>query len=300
MNLPLDLAIAILEDSDGVIDLGLPVSGSLDDPQFSYGGIIWKAVVNVITKIATAPFRALGQLLGIGGEKLEDILFDAGEARLLPPEREKLKQLAQALAKRPRLALSATPAWNPAADRLAVKESKMRRALAEAAGRTLAPGEDPGPVSTVQPKVKEALEKLYAERLGRDALVLTKQRHAQANPAPPSPDKAGTLLSRLSGMLGGKKTKEDQAAPLAAEEADRLRGADLHHLLYIVLLEKEPVADDELIALAGERGKAIEQALQANGVPAGRLSVKPVVQVSGEGRGVAVKLGLGVARMQSP
>ena len=40
MNLPLDLAIAILEDSDGVIDLGLPVSGSLDDPQFSYGGII--------------------------------------------------------------------------------------------------------------------------------------------------------------------------------------------------------------------------------------------------------------------
>ena len=138
MNLPLDLAIAILQDSEGVIDLGLPVSGSLDDPQFSYGGIIWKAIVNVITKIATAPFLALGRLLGIGGEKLEKVVFDAGAARLLPPEQEKLKQLAQTLAKRPNLALTATPTWNPVADRLAVKESRVRRALAEAAGRTLA------------------------------------------------------------------------------------------------------------------------------------------------------------------
>lgn len=54
-NLPLDMAIAILQDSDGRIDLGLPVSGSLDDPQFSYGRIIWKAIVNVLTKIVTFP-----------------------------------------------------------------------------------------------------------------------------------------------------------------------------------------------------------------------------------------------------
>ncbi|MDP3512205.1 MAG: DUF748 domain-containing protein, partial [Sulfuritalea sp.] len=59
-DLPLDLAIALLEDSDGRIDLGLPVSGSLDDPQFSYGGLVWKVITNVLTKIVTAPFRALG------------------------------------------------------------------------------------------------------------------------------------------------------------------------------------------------------------------------------------------------
>ena len=64
MKLPLDLAIALLEDSNGIIDLDLPVSGSLDDPQFSYGRIIWKAIVNVLTKLVTAPFRALGKLLG--------------------------------------------------------------------------------------------------------------------------------------------------------------------------------------------------------------------------------------------
>jgi uncharacterized protein involved in outer membrane biogenesis len=69
-DLPLDLAIAILQDSDGKIDLGLPVSGSLDDPQFSYGQIVWKAIGNILTKIVTAPFRALGALFGGGGEKL--------------------------------------------------------------------------------------------------------------------------------------------------------------------------------------------------------------------------------------
>lgn len=289
-NLPLDLAIAILQDSNGVIDLGLPVSGSLDDPQFSYGAIVWKAIVNVITRIVTAPFRALGKLFGIGGEKLEYIAFDAGEAGLLPPERDKLRQLAQALAKRPNLVLTATPAWSPAADRLAVKETRVRRAVAEASGRTLAPGEDPGPVSTADAKVQDALEELYAKRIGRDALRTLKAKHAQANPAPPPTDTAGKLLARLSGLVKGKPE------PLTAEETARLLGADFHALLYQALLDKEPVADAELAAIAQARGEAIRQELLAAGVPAERLTMKPVETVAGEGREVAVKLGLGVAR----
>ena len=70
-DLPLDLAIALLEDSDGRIDLGLPITGSLDDPQFSYGALVWKVIGNVLTKIVTAPFRALGALFGGGDEKLD-------------------------------------------------------------------------------------------------------------------------------------------------------------------------------------------------------------------------------------
>ena len=81
VNLPLELAIALLKDSDGKIDLGLPVSGSLDDPQFSIGGIVWKAFVNLLTKIVTSPFRALGALLGAESGELEGSLLRPGERR---------------------------------------------------------------------------------------------------------------------------------------------------------------------------------------------------------------------------
>ncbi|MDO8943662.1 MAG: DUF748 domain-containing protein, partial [Desulfobacterales bacterium] len=67
MDLPLDLAIALLEDSNGVIDLGLPVKGDLDSPEFSFGAVVWKAFVNLLTKIVTSPFRALGAILPGGG-----------------------------------------------------------------------------------------------------------------------------------------------------------------------------------------------------------------------------------------
>ena len=69
LDLPLELAIAILKDSKGVIDIGLPVSGDLDDPQFDYGAVIGKAVGNLLGGIVTAPFRALGALFGGSGDK---------------------------------------------------------------------------------------------------------------------------------------------------------------------------------------------------------------------------------------
>ena len=105
LKLPLELALALLKDGDGRIDLGVPVTGDLNDPQFSYGAVVWKAVGNIMTRAVTAPFRALGRLFGINGEHLQAVEFDAGSDRLLPPEREKLQQVAQLLAKKPELAL---------------------------------------------------------------------------------------------------------------------------------------------------------------------------------------------------
>jgi hypothetical protein len=97
-NLPLDLAVALLEDADGVIDIGLPVRGDLNDPKFSFGHLIGKALVNLITKIATAPFRVLGALVGgAAGENFDAIAFEPGDAAVPAPEREKLKKLAEAL-----------------------------------------------------------------------------------------------------------------------------------------------------------------------------------------------------------
>jgi uncharacterized protein involved in outer membrane biogenesis len=175
-NLPLDLAIAILQDSDGKIDLGLPVSGSLDDPQFSYGGIVWKAIVNVLTKIVLAPFKALGSLFGGNAEKMEAIGFDIGSARLLPPEREKLKQLAGALAKRPGLALTAKgslppggrprlPARRPVAPRRRRPDGRQARPRGRpAAHRQHQPQGRPGARSPLRQRAfgKPALEQLLS------------------------------------------------------------------------------------------------------------------------------------------
>lgn len=288
-NLPLDLAIAILKDKDGRIDLGLPVSGSLDDPQFSYGRIIWKAIVNVITKIVTAPFRALGRLFGSSGEEMEAIVFDPGEARLLPPEREKLVKLAQGLDKRPNLALNVRGAYHPEGDAAVLRDLDLRRAIALQMGRKLADDEDPGPMATSQPAVRQALEELYARRLGTKALVELQARHRQANPGPPPEGAVGKLISRVSGLIKAKPE------PLAPEEEAALKGADLHALMYQRLLGTEAVDETRLQALGSRRGEAITAALTAAGLPDTRIRSGPPAKLEGDARQVRIELGVAVA-----
>ncbi|MGB4812233.1 MAG: DUF748 domain-containing protein [Methylophilaceae bacterium] len=160
-NLPLDLAIAILEDSDGVIDLDLPITGSLDDPKYSYGSIVWQAIKNVLGKIVTAPFRALGKLFGGNGDKLEAITFETGKATLSPPELEKLKAVATALSKRQGLALGIVPGFDKALDTRAIQESTLRQQVAEEMGLKLTEGQQAGPIDLNNPKVQKAIDTLY-------------------------------------------------------------------------------------------------------------------------------------------
>ncbi len=104
MGLPVRLAIALLKDSRGVIDLDLPVRGSLDDPQFSYGKIMWKAFVSLITKAVTAPFAALGNLFG-GGPDLEKVAFAPGSTLPDAAGQAQLDTIAKGLGAKPELRL---------------------------------------------------------------------------------------------------------------------------------------------------------------------------------------------------
>jgi hypothetical protein len=266
-NLPLDLALALLQDENGKIDLGLPVSGSLDDPKFSLSGIVWKALTNVLTRVVSAPFRALGALFGGGDEQTAKVVFDAGEADLLPPEREKIKKLAQVVAKRPRLSLAVHAAYDPGADGDALKDLSLRRALAAQMGREVKADEDIGPVSSADPSARAAIEALYTKRFGAPALQQIQARHQQANPAPPPADAAGRLVSRLSNIF--KATP----APLSAEEAAQLKGADLHARLLERLRAAEPVSDEQLRALGASRAQAVSRELVADGVASERIQV---------------------------
>ena len=120
-HLPLGLAIALLEDSDGVIDIEMPVEGNVDAPDFKYGRVILKALANLIVKAVSSPFKFLGSALGINAEELETLEFEYGSAALLPSEREKLDKMAKILAKRPKIAFSFTPTYDEVKDTYALK-----------------------------------------------------------------------------------------------------------------------------------------------------------------------------------
>jgi hypothetical protein len=126
--IPLKLAVALLKDRHGIIDLNLPVSGTLDDPSFRLGPIIWKAVLNLLTKIVTAPFAALGALIG-GGEDMQFVDFDAGKAELPVTQTEKLNKLAKALVERPQLKLSVPLTVVSAQDSEAIARAALKEKL---------------------------------------------------------------------------------------------------------------------------------------------------------------------------
>ncbi|EEF23049.1 conserved hypothetical protein, partial [Ricinus communis] len=210
-KLPLSLAIAILKDSDGRIDLGVPVTGSMDDPQFNYGVVIRKAIFNVLTRIVTAPFRALGSLFGGSGEQLEAIDFDPGSDTLLPPEREKLAKVAQILAKRPQLKLSVPGQYSEASDGAVLKARALRAEIDKRAGIKLQTGERPGPLDLGDRAVRNAMRGLYAERFG--SAELDKQKKAaEDGPAAAGQPKKLPIWQRVGKMVQGEPQVADASA----------------------------------------------------------------------------------------
>lgn len=284
-NLPLDLAIALLQDSNGRIDLGLPVTGELNDPQFSLGPIIWKAFVNIITKAVTAPFRALGSLLGGGGEKFEAVEFDPGKAELLPPEKEKLKKLADALQKKPQLRLVVQGQFSPEIDGLALRQLHVTRAVVARMGGKPKSEEEFEPLDFGDSKVKGALEKLFTERFGPKALDDLEKavKRGEIKPQPP-PEEAGADKKSRKKRTGLAKlwsaTKLYKIVPgvMSPEQSDVLAAE-----LFTRLVESDPSPDEALSQLAANRAQAITSELQhAQSIPSTRLQLGEVQPVADE------------------
>ena len=126
VSLPLDLAISLLKNRKGEINLHFPVSGSINDPQFSISGVVWEAFVNLISKALTAPFALLGSFLG-DGEELAEITFLPGYATLEPEAINHLQTLADALIDRPELKLEITGYADPLNDYEILKQVLLDR-----------------------------------------------------------------------------------------------------------------------------------------------------------------------------
>ncbi|MGK2913745.1 MAG: DUF748 domain-containing protein, partial [Porticoccaceae bacterium] len=132
IDLPLRLALALLKDSKGVIDLGLEVKGNVNEPSFSVGGLIFVAFKNLIVKAVSAPFNLIAGLAGGSGDSgpLDAIAFAPGSEQLDAPEKAKLDLLVKALAERPQLRLDVTGNTLPDQDTTALAQSQLDRQLA--------------------------------------------------------------------------------------------------------------------------------------------------------------------------
>lgn len=131
MDLPLSLAVALLKDSEGVIEMDIPVTGDLGDPQFELGGAIRSAIGDAIGSVVSAPFRFLAGLLGAGEEDLQRIAYPAGRSDLTPPQRKRVGLLRKALVKRPDLTLELVGPFDPDVDGLALKRQRAVEQLAK-------------------------------------------------------------------------------------------------------------------------------------------------------------------------
>lgn len=131
VDLPLELALALLTDSNGVIDMDIPVSGDVNDPEFSVGSVVMGALVNLITKVVTSPFTLLASLVD-SEEDLQRLNFKSGSSELEASTREKLDNLSAALAERPELKLVITGRLQIEGDRERMQKNRLQAELVAA------------------------------------------------------------------------------------------------------------------------------------------------------------------------
>ena len=226
-RLPIQLAISLLEDSDGLIDVNIPVSGNVDAPEFSMGHLVWQAITTVLGNIATAPFKALGSLFG-GESSISGVYFLLGESVVTPPEREKLEKLAAFLVKRPTAKLTFFGTYDAKADRVELARAQADRAILLAAGFKLA-DDEPLPVpSLVDPRIQSGLKSAYGSQVGRIKLA------RQLINLPNTPERWTTLRNEL---IQSYTITDQQLTQLADQRAKNARR---------VFLKKNPDMADRL------------------------------------------------------
>lgn len=135
-HLPVKLAVALLKNSQGQIDVHVPVSGSLDDPQFSVGSLVWHAFLNLITRAVTSPFRLIAAAMGGGGKQqdLGYVAFAPGSAVLDAAAQEKLAQIVKVLQQKPALKLDVTGRIDPKYDESGLRKVMVNDLVQQEAG----------------------------------------------------------------------------------------------------------------------------------------------------------------------
>ena len=232
MSLPLGLAVALLKDAEGRINIDLPVRGNVDDPEFKYGGVVMKALANLIVGIVASPFKLLANLVGAESSELEYLHFVDGRSDLTGPELEKSVKLSEALKIRPELMLQFGGGVDPAADGVALRtasvETEIERRIA-----TLTGEETDGAMYTENRF--EVIEQMYRES------------EITADPNASLAEIRDEYTSSAATDASGTEEKFDALA--YAEHLRRL------------LVDRQPLSDQELSELAAARAANAREAI---------------------------------------
>lgn len=239
IDAPVDLAVALLKDSNDRIKLSISVNGSLDDPNFNYGQLMGQGFGSVIGNIAKAPFAAIGKMVGAKNTKLDSIGFDPGKTLPPPHEAEKFKLLAEGLNKRPEIKLKIQSHYNTQIDGRYLRSLQVRREIARRMEFELDADEDPGAFDASDREVQKVIEKMVAERYSPQVLKQIKDEYKKDSGA----------LTASTGSAA------------AADEG----GGQLHRKMFEYLVEKQPLDSGVLTQLGNARGDAVVNQIAANG-----------------------------------
>ena len=203
-SLPVPLAVALLKDRKGRIEIDLPIRGDLGDPDFKYGKVVLSTLLNLLTKIVASPFTLMGKLIpgGGDGEELQFIEFQPGSAAVVSEETKKIEALAKALEERPGLRLDITGTADPTRDRDAIRVNKLNEEL-----RTMRQRERGKAAAKDEPLSIDDEQRLVTE-------LYEQRRNQLAASAPPQP--AGAPLKPLT----VQEMKQQLTASLPVNETD--------------------------------------------------------------------------------
>jgi hypothetical protein len=299
LGLPIKLGVAILKDRQGVIELDVPVEGSLSDPEFRLGKVISRAIVNVLTKIVTSPFAALGAVFGGGGEELSQVEFVAGQDDLAASARGKLDRIVHGLYERPGLQLELEGAVDPPTDGPALRREKLEGALRlakwQALGRA-ARGETTHEKMTFTPEeFSRYVERRYETEFGPEAVAARAATNAAtgavtatnrlALPSPrPSVGAPPRTVAGAEGVKGAVALRGD-SGPKAPKAEPQTMVDQVASLM--------PLTATDYTQLAARRARAVrDYVLQSGRIEADRVLLTEPADAARAPKGARVYLKL--------
>ncbi len=241
VSLPLKLAVALMKDVDGNIDIDLPVEGDLNNPEVKIGGIVWKAFSNLLIKVVASPFKMLGGLFENGDDSgLDNVSFAPATSALTSNEQQKLDKLTQALLQKPALALSVSACYQPESDGPALQTWQFNQLYKTTIGDE---GLSVDPInyqSTV-------LQTLYSAAFGGDKL---------------------TQLKADSEQLLAQQVSEQQGSDDVPLQIDKHVDAQMLQQL----IKRQAIDPAQLVSLAKQRAQGVFNYLTNNDASESALS----------------------------